>query len=79
MKVLLFIIMMAFGYNSYGQTDTAKIKSARDYIIENENKRPTPPNIVKPDPKKLKPLDEKPASAKKEKQKKCCLFCKKKK
>jgi len=77
--LILIALLTAFSFTTKAQTGSDSVKSVRDYIIENENKRNTPPNVVKPGLKKISPSDATDNAKKTEKKKKCCLFCKKKK
>lgn len=81
MKAFFLALVCCGGMHAMAQTTPDTLKSARDYIIENENTRITRPPITKPDLKKVAPYDSAaaPAPVKKEKANKCCLFCNKKK
>lgn len=80
MKILLITLMMVTAsFTAQAQTKPAdSAKSARDYVIDNENKRTTTPNQVKPSIKTIHPAGEQVGAQKKQRSKKCCLFCKKK-
>jgi hypothetical protein len=82
-NLLLAVLFSTAGFVTQAQTGKDSVKSARDFIIENENTRTTRPNIVNPEVKKLMPQNDSVvlANQKTEKAKNCCnsSCCKKKK
>ncbi|GAB3010579.1 hypothetical protein GCM10027051_10620 [Niabella terrae] len=64
------------------QTKEPAEKSAREYILEREEQRSQPPNTVKPGAKTINSAQDSTSGqkvVKEKKQKKCSLFCRKKK
>jgi len=79
MKNIIFALLLSTtGILAQAQTKPDSAKSARDYIIENENKRTSPPNKIKREIKTISSTEENGKAATKQKSKKCCFFCKKK-
>lgn len=78
--ILISLVLTAGSFTAQAQAKPAdSTKSARDYIIENENKRTVTPNKVRREIKTIHSPEEKEQTSKSQKTKKCCLFCKKKK
>ena len=81
-KILISLIFIAGSFTSQAQAQAKpadSTKSARDYIIENENKRTVTPNKIRREIKTIHSPEEKEQASQSRKTKKCCLFCKKKK
>lgn len=73
--IIVAASFMVIAHPAFAQKKDS-LKSAVDFIIENENKRTTVPNVVKAEPKPIIPSGNLSTTSGK---KKCCLFCKKNK